>query len=173
MTDRNDRSGEFTSEEPSKTQRKRRAHDLQNTGKRLVELGPADLAKVPMPRELTEAIEVWKHIRSHEAQRRQLQFIGRIMRRIDLEPINEALDKIDGHSAAARYEFHQLEQWRERLIHEPSALTEYLATHTHVDRQRLRHQLDRVRKAPDEDARKVEARALFRLLRSFEETGQP
>ncbi|MEJ2088631.1 MAG: ribosome biogenesis factor YjgA [Gammaproteobacteria bacterium] len=170
MTDRNHRSGEF-SEEPSRTQRKRRAQDLQNTGKRLVELGPADLAKVPIPGELAEAIEAWKHIRSHEAQRRQLQFIGRIMRGIDMASINEALDKIDGHSAAARYEFHQLEQWRERLIDEPAALTEYLDAHAHADRQRLRHQLDRVRKAADGDARKIEARALFRLLRSFEENG--
>ena len=173
MTDRNDLDGGPGSNGPSgdvsRTQRKRQALDLQNLGKQLVELGPSDLARVPIPAELRDAIALWKRIRSHEARRRQLQFIGKLMRGIDIEPIRAALARIDGQSATARYEFHQLEHWRERLIEEPDALTEYLALHPNADRQRLRQQLSRVRKAPDEEKRKAESRALFRLLRSFEE----
>ncbi len=153
----------------SRTQRKRAALDLQNMGKRLVELGAGDLATVPMPPELQEAIALWQRIHSHEARRRQLQFIGKLMRRIDLEPIEAALDRIDGSSAQARYAFHQLESWRDRLIEEDAALTEYLDAHPYADRQALRHQIARVRKAADEEQRRVQARALFRLLRSFEE----
>ena len=52
---------------------------------------------------------------AHEARRRQLQFLGKLMRRVDIAPIEAALDRIDGTSASARYQFHQLEIWRERL----------------------------------------------------------
>jgi len=153
---------------PSRTQRKREALDLQKIAARLVSLGPAELAQVPLPIEVTEAIETCKRIRSHEARRRQLQFLGKLMRRIDINLIEKALERIDGDSASARYEIHQLEQWRERLISDPDALTEYLSAHPHADRQELRHQLTRVRKAGDDARRKTEARALFRLLRSHE-----
>ena len=153
----------------SRTQRKREALDLQNLGQRLLELDPGDLATVPVPPELDEAIALWTRIRSHEARRRQLQFIGKLMRRIDLTPIEEALNRIDGTSAQARYAFHQLEQWRDRLIEEPGALTEYLDEHPQADRQALRHQIARVTRAADETQRKTQSRALFRLLREIAE----
>ncbi len=153
----------------SKTQRKLEALDLQKLGKRLVELDPGDLASVPLPPELDEAVALWRRIRSHEARRRQLQFIGKLMRQIDLDPIQAALGRIDGSSAEARYAFHQLENWRDRLIEDPAALTEYLDSHPHADRQALRHQIIRVRKAIDDSHRRTQSKALFRLLRSFEE----
>jgi ribosome-associated protein len=151
----------------SRTQRKREALDLQRLGGRLADLRPADLAVIPLPDQVIEAIEAYRKIRSHEARRRQLQFLGKLMRKIDVEPITQALDRIDAQSSASSYEFHQLEIWRERLIEEPAALTEYLSAHPHADRQRLRQQLARVRKAPDEARRKAESRELFRMLRSF------
>jgi ribosome-associated protein len=153
----------------SRSQRKREALDLQKLGQRLVELDAGDLATVPVPPELDDAISLWRRIRSHEAKRRQLQFIGKLMRRIDLAPIEAALNRIDGSSAEARYAFHQLEIWRDRLVEDGSALTEYLDAHPQADRQALRHQIARVRKATDEDQRRNQSRALFRLLRSFEE----
>ena len=99
----------------SRTQRKREALDLQKTGQRLVELDPGDLASVPLPQDMLDAIALYKRIRSFEARRRQLQFIGKLMRKIDLDPIQAALSQIDGTSAQARFEFHQLEIWRDRL----------------------------------------------------------
>jgi ribosome-associated protein len=155
----------------SRTQRKRQALDLQKLGERLVGLDPGDLAKVPVPEDVEDAIAVLARIKSHEARRRQLQFIGKLMRRIDTEAIREALDEIDGESAEARYQFHQLESWRDRLIDDPDALTEYLSLHPRADRQRLRQQLTRIRKAGTDDALKSEGRNLFRLLREFAETG--
>lgn len=153
----------------SRTQRKREALDLQKTGQRLLDLDPGDLATVPLPPEMVEAIALWKRIRSHEARRRQLQFIGKLMRKADLAPIEEALARIDGTSAAARLAFHQLETWRDRLIAEPEALTEYLDAHPQADRQVLRHQISRVRKASDDAQHKAQSRTLFRLLKQFEE----
>ena len=156
----------------SRTQRKREALDLQKMGDRLVHLDQGDLATVPLTPELAEAIGLWRRIRSHEARRRQLQFIGKLMRRIDLEPIAEALNRIDGTSAEARYAFHQLETWRDRLIAEKDALTDYLSSHPQADRQALRHQIARVHKASDEAQRRNQSRALFRLLRDFEQAAE-
>jgi len=152
---------------PSRTQRKREALLLQKTGQQLVDLDPGDLARVPLPEPVTEAIGTYHRIRSREARRRQLRYIGKLMRKADMELIDSALELIHGESASARYELRQLEIWRERLIEEPVALTEYLASHPLADRQRLRQQLVRVQKAQDDGRRKTESRALFRLLKSF------
>jgi len=156
----------------SRTQRKREALDLQSIGARLVGLEDGQLAGIPLPEALAEAVAACRRIRSHEGRRRQLQFIGKLMRRIDTEPIREALSRLDGDSAEARYEFHQLERWRERLIEEPAALTDYLDTHPHADRQQLRHLIGRVHDAADEAQRKKASRSLFRFLREVEEEDQ-
>lgn len=167
-----DRSDHLQDDSPSRTQRKREALDLQRLGQRLVELEPGVLAGMPLPEEVLEAIATWKRIRTFEARRRQLQFLGKLMRRVDTAPIEAALARLDGSSADARYAFHQLEVWRDRLIGEPASLTEYLDQHPAADRQRLRHQLARVQKATSEDRRARESRALFRLLREIQDTEQ-
>lgn len=133
-----------------------------------MDLDPGDLAKVPLPDDVVDAISLWKRIGSHEARRRQLQFLGKLMRRVDIEPISAALDEIDGHSARARFSFHQLESWRDRLLADPSALTEYLRDHPQADRQQLRHQLARIQRTRDDAQQKTEVRALFQLLKSFQ-----
>lgn len=79
---------------PSKSQRKREMHALQEIGKILVELPSPQLAKIPMPEELAEAVKTARAIKSHEAKRRQLQYIGKLMREIDPEPIQKALARI-------------------------------------------------------------------------------
>ena len=160
----------MTDNDVSRTQRKREAVDLQKIGERLTKLKPNELSQADLPEEVLDAITTLQRIRSNEARRRQLQFIGKLMRRIDIEPVLTLLDKLDGQSAAARFEFHQLERWRERLIAEPDALTEYLNNHPQADRQQLRQQLNKVRKASSQERQKTESRALFRLLREFENT---
>lgn len=139
-------------------------------GARLVALEAGELAKIPLPEALAEAIHACRRIRAHEGRRRQLQFIGKLMRRIDSEPIRAALARLEGESAEGRYEFHQLERWREQLVEDDAALTEYLDAHPHADRQQLRRQIARVRAATDENQRKTAFRALFRLLRDTEES---
>ena len=132
---------------PSKSERKRRAARLQKLGKRLIELGPREQAQVPLPRELEDAIAAHRRIRSREAARRQLQFIGKLMREVDTGPI---------------------ELWRDRLLADPEALTEYLNEHPDAERQRLRQHLNKLAGATDEPTRKSLARELFRMLRDFE-----
>ena len=155
--------------EPSKSERKRQARDLQNIGRQLAEIAPDDLLELNLSVQLADALANYRRFPSFEARRRQLQFIGKLMRNADIEPIQELLNRRAGKSAAARYEFHQLEQWRERLLTEPDALTEYLSAHPGADRQRLRQQLQRVRKARNETQRKDASRELFRILRNADQ----
>lgn len=151
----------------SKSERKRQATHLQKLGQRLAELKPDEVTELQLPARLTDALADFRRFGSFEARRRQLQFIGKLMRDVDIEPIQALLERHDGQSAAARHDFHQLERWRDRLISDPDALTEYLHEHRDADRQKLRHQLRKVSQARDDAQRKNASRELFRLLREF------
>ena len=152
-------------EEVSKSERKRQAHRIQALGKRLTELKPAHLRELDLPDRLLSSILDYQRFPSHEARRRQLQFIGRLMRDLDVEPIVAALDRLQGQSAQAQYEFHQIELWRERLLADATALTEFMAEHPQMDAQQLRHHIAQVHKARDEQQQRTASRALFRYLR--------
>jgi ribosome-associated protein len=149
----------------SKSERKRQAHRIQALGQQLTELKPAQLRELELPEKLLACVLEYQRFPSHEARRRQLQFIGRLMRDLDVEPIQQALDRLQGQTAQAQYEFHQLETWRERLLAEPDALTEFMAEHPEVDTQQLRHRIAQVHKARDEQQQRTASRALFRYLR--------
>ena len=153
--------------EISKSERKRQALHLQKLGGRLAGFNKNDLASLNLPEKLVDAIDNYNRFPSREAKRRQLQYIGKLMRNVDIDAIQTMVDRYDNDAAASSHNFHLLEQWRERLIEAPDALTAYLDEHPHADRQRLRQQLQRVRKARDETQQKAAARELFRLLREF------
>ena len=76
---------------PSKTKKKQEMHELQELGAALVELSAAHLGRMTLPEELARAVREARRIRSHEAKRRQVQFIGRLMRGLDAEPIRAQL----------------------------------------------------------------------------------
>src|SRR3954470_17685045 len=84
-------SDEATPERPSKTQLKKESHELQDLGAALVEMPDDRLASLDMDESLRDAIREYKHTRSHEGRRRQMQYIGKLMRRADIEPLREAV----------------------------------------------------------------------------------
>ena len=149
----------------SKSQLKREASALQKLGKRITELNQERLANLDLPDRLRKAIEDYQRFTSREARRRQLQFIGKLMRDVDVAGIEAQFATWDGQSAESVYQFHQLEQWRERLIKEPEALTLFIEAYPNVDRQQLRVLIKKARQAPANDQSKAPARALFRFLR--------
>jgi ribosome-associated protein len=112
-------------ERPSKTQRKQAMHDLQALGARLVGLNDEQLAAMALDERLREAIREARRIRSHEARRRQLQYVGKLMREVDAEPIRAWFAALDGESAAATAAHHRIERWRERLLGDDAAFTEF------------------------------------------------
>lgn len=150
----------------SKSQLKRESHALQKLGEALVALSPEQLAKINIPENLLTAIKQAQQIRSHEAKRRQMQYIGKIMRNINVDEIEQALNEIAQQHSAASYHFQLIEEWRERLINnEKAALTEFVKNYKQVDTQQLRHFIQQACRERSQAHPKGAARALFRFLR--------
>ena len=156
---------------PSKSQKKRDMHALQEMGAALVEVSAERLARIDMPDALREALREAQRLTRHEARRRQMQYRGRLMRDIDPAPIREALDAINGASAIETARQHRLEKLRERLLEDESVLTEIGAAHPGADLTRLK-QLRRSALHEREAGRPPRSfRELFRLLREIAHEG--
>lgn len=132
---------------PSKTRLKKQMHDLQALGKELDEM-PAHRLKaiVGMPESLLDALLDLKRTRSHEGRRRQLQYIGKIMRGIDAEPLREAVASFKLPGARETLALHTAERWRDRLIAEDDAFTQWMGEHPGTDAQALRTLIRNARK---------------------------
>jgi ribosome-associated protein len=152
----------------SKTRRKKQMLELQDLGKQLVELPEAQVAAMGLEPALEQAVLEAKRMKSHEAKRRQLQYIGRLMREVDAEPIRARLAAIEGHSAQATARHRRLEAWRERLLADDEALTEFAAQYPGADVQKLRSLIRQVRHDRDAGRPLRGYRELFRLLKAIE-----
>ena len=123
---------------PSKTKIRQQMHDLQDIGEQLVELGKDKLAELDLPENLLDAIREMKRITKFGAQKRQRQYIGKLMREVDAAPIIARLEAWSGNSRQHTAWLHQIERWRDRLLESDEALTELLAAHPDADAQHLR-----------------------------------
>lgn len=123
---------------PSKTALKTQSHSLQVLGQELADLPPAKLAAIDMPDALREAILTWQRTRSHEGRRRQMQYVGKLMRTADEAVLREALAEATLGSARDTLRLHETERWREALIGDDAAVTRWMAQHPDCDAQHLR-----------------------------------
>jgi ribosome-associated protein len=166
-----DETNEF--EPPSKSHKKREMTALQDLGAELVRLSKSQLDKLPVPEELLTAIKDYQRFTQNGAIRRQLQYIGRLMRNVDPEPIQKQLDVWRGQSAQATALMHKIERWRDRLIADEGALTEFIQSAPGVDATQLRQLIRNARKETAENKPPKSSRALFRLIReTLEAKGQ-
>jgi len=149
---------------PSKTQRKRAMSELQSLGAELAALAPEQRARIELPDALRDAIDHLGRIASFEARRRQMQYIGRLMRAVDAEAIRAALGRVTGQSKEAVALMHRCERWRDRLLDDDAALTEFLGEHPHADAQQLRSAIRAARRERDAGEPPRHARALYRGL---------
>ncbi len=133
----------------SKSQKKRDMTALQDLGAELEALAKDRLARVPMPEALADAIREARRTTSHEGKRRQMQFVGKVMRGLDddeVDVIRRALEGFKGTSKAETAKMHLIERWRELLLAEDEALTRFLGEHPSVDVQALRNIIRNARK---------------------------
>ena len=156
----------------SKTKRKKEMHELQALGAALVELPASQLDAMGLDAALAGAIREAQAISSHEARRRQLQYIGRLMRDVDPAPIRAKLGELTGQSAQASARHKRLEALRERLLEDDAALTDFCAAHPSIDLAALRTLIRNSRKEQKEGKPPRAYRELFRLLKSIE-SGSP
>lgn len=152
---------------PSKTQRKKQVAALQDLGVELVALDAERLALIELPEALRDAVVEARRITGFEARRRQIQYIGKLMRKVDAEPIRAALEawqaQSRGHTAAQK----RVERWRGRLLAEPGALAELLAQHPGADSQRLRALVRSAQREREENRPLHSYRELFQALRAI------
>jgi len=152
---------------PSKTRLKQAAHDLQALGARLVDLPKERLQGLGLPEALFDAVRECQSITRHEARRRQLQYIGRLMRDVDPENIEAQFSIWDGTSAAEVALQHSIERWRERLMADDSALTELASEYPGIDTQQLRTLMRNARREFAQKKPPRSHRELFRMLRTI------
>jgi ribosome-associated protein len=131
---------------PSKTQLKAEADEKQALGEALLTLRADLMARLDLPEKLLQAIADAKKITSFEGRRRQIQFIGKLMRPLDAEPIRDAIDEQANGSAQLTLQLHLAEQWRDKLIESDDALGKWLTTYPATDAQQLRALIRQARK---------------------------
>ncbi|MFZ9645800.1 MAG: DUF615 domain-containing protein [Rhodocyclales bacterium] len=157
------------SRRPSKTKAKEESDSLQELGKRLVGVGNDRLKKLDIPETLADAVREAKRISSFGALRRQMQYIGKLMRDVDIEPIQEMLDELDGVSNKANARFHALEKQREKLLADESIITTLKNEHPDLDVSALRTLRRNALKEQAENKPPKAYRAIFQLLKSLQE----
>lgn len=156
---------------PSKTQLKAEADEKQALGEALLTLRADLMARLDLPEKLIDAIAQAKKITNFEGKRRQMQFIGKLMRPLDTEPIRAAIDEQKNGSAQLTLALHLAEQWRDKLIADDDALGDWLNQHPDTDAQQLRALVRQARKdakpeKPGEAPRHGKSyREIFQLVR--------
>ena len=150
----------------SKTRRKRQVEDLQELGEALVRLPQSQFEQLVLPEDLRAAVADCRRFTKHEARRRQMQFIGRLMRGLDAAPIRMQLDALRGQNAHATARLHRVERWRERLLADDAAVTELLRELPGLDSTRLRQLMRSARQEAALGKPPRASRELFRVLRA-------
>jgi ribosome-associated protein len=152
----------------SKTQKKKEAHSLQELGKKLLQLSRVQIKEINIPEEVLDALNLARTVKSHEGLRRQMQFIGSLMRKIDSDSIQQAVDHIEQGNYKKALEFKETEQWRDELISgNNELLEEILENHVNADRQQLSQLVRNARKEVGNNKPPKSSRALFKYLREI------
>jgi len=131
---------------PSKTQLKAEADEKQALGEALLTLRADLMARLDLPDKLLDALKEARRITNFEGRRRQMQFIGKLMRPLDMTPIRAAIDEQANGSADLTLALHLAEQWRDQLIESDDALGEWMTAYPATDSQQLRALIRQARK---------------------------
>lgn len=150
---------------PSKSALKRESHELQSLGKQLLEMPDNRLDDIGMSERLRDALDAYKKTKSFEGKRRQLQFIGKVMREVDAEPLREAVAQFQMGHARNALALHQAERWRVELLSEDKdVLTRWAEEFPGADLQQLRALVRSARKDAAEVPEKRSGRAYRELF---------
>ena len=155
-------------EAPSKTRLKLQSHELQKLGMALADLSDARLARLALPERLFDALKQYRQTRTHEGRRRQLQYVGKLMREVDDAPLREAVAESKLGSARDTLLLHEAERWRDALLADDDALTRWMQQHADCDAQRLRSLVRAARREaalPTEQRNPRSHRELFQFIR--------
>lgn len=162
-----------TVERPSKTAQKKAMHELQALGEALMTLPDARIDAIGLPESLREAVRAAQRTKSFEGKRRQIQYLGKLMRGVDDEPIRAGLAMLRGESSAETARLHRLERFRVRLLEDEAVLAEIAALWPAVDLQHLRTLRRNALKEKENNKPPKNFRAIFQLLQELDQKGAP
>ena len=158
---------------PSKTKQKEVMHELRDLGAELVELSVGQLKRINVPENIFDAVRECQKITAHGARRRQIQYLGKLMRSVDDEPIRAGLALLRGESSAETARLHRLERLRVRLLEDEAVLTEIAAQWPGVDLQHLRTLRRNARQEKENNKPPKNFRAIFQILQELDQKGVP
>ena len=154
----------------SKSQLKRDSHALQDMGLQLVEMPLGKLAKFNLPDNLKDAITEARRLKNREGKRRQMQYIGKLMRTADISFIQETFDRMDHQSQTYRLHFMQLEALRDRLISQGNpVIEELMEQYPTADRQQLRNLQRQAAREVELNKAPTASKKIFAYLRQLSE----
>jgi ribosome-associated protein len=159
---------------PSKSQLKREMHVLQELGEALIALPKDALKRMPMPEKLGDAVREARRITDHEGKRRQVQYVGRVMRSLtdgETAALRTALDTHRGVNKAETARLHWIERTREQLLASDAALTEFLRAHPAADAQEGRTLIRNARKEAQQEKPPRYFRELFQWIKTESSNG--
>ena len=154
---------------PSKTKQKEAMHELRDLGAELVELSVGQLKRMNLPENILLAVRECQKITAHGARRRQIQYLGKLMRGVDDEPIRAGLALVRGESAAESARLHRLERFRNRLLEDEAVLSEIAATWPGADLQHLRQLRRNALKEQELSKPPKNFRAIFQVLQELDQ----
>ena len=152
---------------PSKSQLKRDAQALIKLGEQLVALDEKQLSQFDLPVNIRDAIVTTRKIRQHGARKRQLLFLAKLLRKANSSEITQQMASLNTQTKQQARAFHQLEQWRDKLLADDQALTDLLNEYPSIDAQHIRQLIRAARKDQQLNKPPASARSLFRYLRSI------
>ncbi len=158
---------------PSKTKQKEAMHALRDLGAELVELSLGQLKRINLPEEILAAVRDCQKITAHGARRRQIQYLGKLMRNVDEEPIRAGLAMLRGESSAEIARLHRLERFRTRLLEDETVLSEIAAAWPDVDLQHLRTLRRNALKEQEANKPPKAYRAIFQILKELDGQAAP
>jgi len=156
-------------EKPSKTRLKQVSHELQELGEAVVALPDSRIEGLEIAEELLDAIRQFKKTKSFEGKRRQMQYIGKLMRKHEVEPIRQAVTDMQLGRAKDSLALHQAERWRAELLADDGAATRWISAHPQTDVQQLRSLVRAARKDAALVPEKRSGRAFRELFQFIKE----
>ena len=164
-SDQYEPDSEFAQQGPSKTQKKQRSAELQDLGQELTRLSSKDLDRFDLSPELRAAIDLARTLKAGGALKRQIKYIGGLLRNTDPQPIEEQFAALRQQSNVAIRRHHRAERWRERLLAEGDpAITELLGQQPGLDRQQLNQLIRNAKKELEQKKPPRASRMLYRFL---------
>lgn len=153
---------------PSKTKQKEAMHELRDLGAELVELSVGQLKRINLPENIFDAVRECQKITAHGARRRQIQYLGKLMRSVDDEPIRAGLALLRGESSAETARLHRLERLRVKLMEDESTLSDIAALWPSVDLQHMRQLRRNALKEQEQNKPPKNFRAIFQVLQELD-----